>query len=117
MQEAAPSFYATASRILLLDVKNLAHLHVNSVSVLKEALVSLANTPTAKTVLECGTRPTPSSSPFGQGLGLETTLHLVPFQCSISVCPASGDALLLEDPPTAHTSFAERAVTPLHDPL
>ena len=36
MQEAAPSIYATASRILQLAVKSLAHLHVNSVSDLKK---------------------------------------------------------------------------------
>ena len=49
-------------------------------------------------------------------LGVETVLHLVPFQCSTSVCLLSG-SLLLPEAPTAQTSLAETAVTPENPPL
>ena len=109
---------ATASRILPLAVKSLAHLHVNSVSDLKRVPVSPENIPTARTVLEYGTRPTPDSVLSGPGLGLATMLHRMPFQCSISVCPVCSmpyldPGLLLEDPPTAQMLLGEMAVTPL----
>src|SRR6266568_4741646 len=44
------------------------------------------------------------------GLGLATTLQLVPSQCSISVCLLP---LALMKSPTAHTSLAETLATPL----
>src|SRR5262249_58865034 len=51
-----------------------------------------------------------TSAPFSPlsvpGLGLATTLQLVPFQCSISVCPVPA---ALRNRPTAHTSLAETA--------
>src|SRR5262249_41345593 len=54
--------------------------------------------------------PETMAAPFSPlsvpGLGLATTLQLVPFQCSISVCPAPAALTKL---PTAHTSVAETA--------
>src|SRR5579885_2814505 len=45
------------------------------------------------------------------GLGLETTLHWLPFQCSISVSDGLSVPWLLYDP-TAQTSLVELAATP-----
>src|SRR5262249_44039588 len=49
---------------------------------------------------------TPFSPLSVPGLGLATTLQLVPFQCSASVCPVP---VVLRNRPTAHTSLAETA--------
>src|SRR5437660_258413 len=46
-------------------------------------------------------------------LGLDTTLHFLPFQCSISVC---WTPLALMKSPTAQTSLVETAVTPFRTP-
>src|SRR5215472_7868329 len=54
--------------------------------------------------------PETMAAPFSPlsvpGLGLATTLQLVPFQCSASVCPVPA---ALRKRPTAHTSVAETA--------
>src|SRR5947209_714219 len=65
--------------------------------------------PTAQRLLEPGTRATPYRTSFDPALGLGTTLHFVPFQCSISVCRI---ALLFMKSPTAQRFWAETAATP-----
>src|SRR5712691_10006549 len=69
--------------------------------------------PTAQTSL-AETAVTPLSWSIGPTLGLGTTLHLRPFQCSIRVCrPTPGTWAS----PTAHTSSAETADTPERNPV
>src|SRR5579884_3784105 len=66
--------------------------------------------PTAQTSVEetAATLERTSLMGFGPGLGLFTTLHSVPFQCSVSVFRAEE---LLAVKPTAQTSFEETAAT------
>src|SRR6476646_9163095 len=63
--------------------------------------------PTAQTSL-AATAATPSRTLLAPGLGLATTAHAVPFQCSTSVRLALPEKYM----PTAHTSLAATAVTP-----
>src|SRR5712692_2933095 len=72
-------------------------------------LVLLSESPTAQISWEeIATTPVRSlrNDPT---LGLETILHLMPFQCSISVFPEL--VLLLKEFPTAHMLLAETADT------
>src|ERR1043165_389032 len=68
--------------------------------------------PTAHTSL-VDTAATPLSTLYELVLGLETTDHDVPSQCSTSVWYA----LPFMYCPTAHTSLADTAATPLRVPL
>src|SRR5260221_2210117 len=66
--------------------------------------VAVLTLPTAQTsVVE--TAATPRRASFELALGLGTTLHAAPFQCSVSVCWLVS--------PTAQTSLAETLATPL----
>src|SRR5436305_4779822 len=63
--------------------------------------------PTAQTSL-VETAATPRRASLELTLGLDTTLHALPFQCSVSVCWLVS--------PTAQTSLAEMLATPLSSP-
>src|SRR5258708_17141446 len=76
-------------------------------------LLALANAPTAQAWPELLSAAAPSRIlMLALGLGLETTLQLVPFHCSISVCSTP---LLITDP-TAQMSVAEMIAIPLSSP-
>src|SRR2546428_1363433 len=76
-------------------------------------LLVLKNAPTAQAWPELGSAAAPSRRlRLELGLGLETTLQLVPFHCSISVCSTP---LLITDP-TAQMSVAEMMAIPLSSP-
>src|SRR5258707_13549655 len=66
--------------------------------------VQVLTFPTAQTSL-VETAATPRRASFELALGLATTLHAVPFQCSVSVCWSVS--------PTAQTSLAETLAAPL----
>src|SRR6185312_16487778 len=65
--------------------------------------------PTAQTSLAETADTAKSSLPIEVGLGLVTTLHCLPFQCSISVW--EGPPLACH--PTAQISLAETTATPV----
>src|SRR5216684_3380275 len=66
--------------------------------------------PTAQTLLAVTTATPLKPLLKVPTLGLETTLQLVPFQCSISVCTA---LLMPPEEPTAQMSLAATTATPL----
>src|SRR5947209_8812479 len=67
--------------------------------------------PTVHTLFADTTATPFSMLPFFPALGLATTLHCVPFQCSINVLLISLFLTMMY--PTAHTSLDETAATPL----
>src|SRR5258706_2066440 len=70
--------------------------------------MALLNSPTAQTSLvEMAVTPLRTLR-NALGLGLETTLHCVPFQCSVSVCVAPPETVIS---PTAQTSLAATTAT------
>src|SRR2546426_210223 len=74
-------------------------------------LLVLKNAPTAQAWPELGSAAAPSRRlRLELGLGLATTLQLVPSQCRMSVC--SGTLAAGRKSPTAQMSLAETAVTP-----
>src|SRR5215469_12457531 len=65
--------------------------------------------PSAQTWVEPGTTATPLSRWYPAGLGLLTTLQLVPFQCSVRVWKSPYQ-------PTVQASVAENTATPFRYP-
>jgi hypothetical protein len=87
---------------------------LNSVSVWRVEAVLLKNSPTAQAWVEAGSADAAARTfSFRLGLGLGTTLQLVPFHCSITV---EVIPLMPVTEPTAQMSLGETAATPASRP-